>query len=238
MIQLGALENAVLCAGGGVSDDGNVIVGTCLTTAGNSAFRWTEGGGMVSLGQFGDGSNRTSNAIAIATDAKTIVGTGHPALTEAVLWRSADEVHILGWFPGDISGVATSVSSDGAIVVGYSTEPTLHQRAFRWSAQSGILPLASADRIFSDSIATAVSGNGKVIVGWGVTLNGEAAWIWDEVHGMRLIVDMLRADSKTLIPGWMLSRATGISDNGATIVGAGINPDGQSEGWVLTLLTP
>jgi hypothetical protein len=35
--------------------------------------------------------------------------------------------------------------------------------------------------------------------------------------------------------GWMLTRATGISDDGLTIVGQGLNPQGQLEGWVLQL---
>lgn len=128
------LADSNICVASGVSGDGNVVVGTCRTD-GNSAYRWSESTGMVSLGQFGDGSNRTSNALAISANGAAIVGMGHPTLTGAVLWSSAGDASILGWLPGDVSATATAVSRDGSVVVGYSSEPSLHLRAFRWTGR-------------------------------------------------------------------------------------------------------
>ncbi|MBI4578164.1 MAG: PEP-CTERM sorting domain-containing protein [Planctomycetes bacterium] len=39
-------------------------------------------------------------------------------------------------------------------------------------------------------------------------------------------------------PGWRLDEATGISDDGCTIVGYGSGPLGLSEGWVVTIPEP
>lgn len=234
-VQLKALANPNTCAAAGVSGDGKVVVGTCLIT-GNAAFRWTESTGMVSLGQFGGGSNRTSNALAISSDASTIVGIGHPVMTGAVLWSSSGESSILGWLPGDISAAANAVSRDGSVVVGYSTEPSSHQRLFRWTRQTGMTAIdAPAQSGLSDVFSSAVSGDGGVIVGWGNTANGETAVIWDESHGMRRLEDMLKIEYQTSTAAGMFSRATGISDDGRTIVGFGVSSDGHTEGWVLKL---
>lgn len=99
LVQLASLANAALCVPGGVSGDGNVVVGTCLTTN-NAAFRWTDASGMVSLGQFGGGSDRTSSALAISTDASVIAGAGHPVLNGAMLWSSNGTVSMLGRLAG------------------------------------------------------------------------------------------------------------------------------------------
>lgn len=232
LVQLKALADSRLCTVGGVSGDGNIVVGTCLTT-GNSAFRWTEITGMVALGQFGTGSNRTSNATAISTDASTIVGIGHPVLTGAVLWNSVGEASILGRLTGDTSAGATAVSQDGAIVVGYSTQTSAHQRAFRWTRQTGMAEIGAATDLLTDVNASAVSGDGRVIVGWGNTPDGETALMWDEPHGLRRLDDVLKTDYQNMVPGWLLARATAISEDGRIIVGFGVNPSGHATGWVM-----
>ena len=232
LVQLQALANSRLCVAGDVSGDGNTVVGTCLT-AGNSAFRWTEGGAMVALGQFGGGSNQTSNATAISTDASTIVGFGHPVLTGAVLWSAVGEASVLGMPAGDTSAAASAVSRDGSVVVGDSLQASFHRRAFRWTRQTGMTPIVSSSDSLSDVIASAVSGDGRVITGWGNTPNGETALLWDEPHGMRRLDDALKTDYQTTISGWTLSRATALSDDGRTVVGFGVNPAGYVEGWVL-----
>lgn len=232
LVQLQALADSRLCAAADVSGDGQVVVGTCLT-AGNSAFRWTDSTGMVALGQFGGGSNRTSNAVAISADASTVVGMGHPVLTGAVLWNAVGEASILGWLPGDISAAATAVSRNGSTVVGYSTQPSSHQRAFRWTPATGMSVLAEAAGSLSDVIASAVSGDARIVVGWGNTPSGETALLWDELHGLRRLEDVLRTDYQTTISGWTLARAMAVSDDGRTIAGFGTNPEGHVAGWVL-----
>lgn len=234
LVQLTPLGNSSLCSAGGVSGDGSVVVGTCLAI-GNTAFRWTDSTGMVSLGQFGTGSNRTSNATAISSDGAVIVGIGHPVLTGAVMWTSAGDSRVLGKVPGDLSAAASAVSRDGSVVVGDSTEPSVHRRAFRWASGTGMTAISSSTDSLSDSIALAVSGDGQVVIGWGTTPGGETALIWDELHGMRQLEEALRVDYQTTISGWKLSRATGISDDGRIIVGFGTNPGGQTEGWILKL---
>lgn len=234
LVPLKSLANSNICVAGGVSGDGGTVVGTCLVF-GNSAFRWTENTGMVALTRFGTGSNQTSNAFAISADASTIVGIGHPVLTGAVLWNALGEGSILGMLPGDTSTGASAVSRDGSVVIGNSTEASSHQRPFRWTRQTGMTAIASTTDPFTDVVARAVSGDGRIVVGWGNTPNGETALIWDEPHGMRRLEDVLKTDYQTALSTWTLTRATAISDDGRTIAGVGVNPNGITEGWLVRL---
>ncbi len=63
------------------------------------------------------------------------------------------------------------------------------------------------------------------------------AFIWDATHGMRNLMDVLINDFGLgpELTGWTLTTAAGISADGLTIVGAGINPSGANEAWMAQL---
>jgi probable HAF family extracellular repeat protein len=232
--QLPALNGASLCVASGVSGDGLVIVGTCLL-AGNAGFRWTQASGIVSLGQFGGGTSRSSNAMAVSADASTIVGSGHPVLTGAVAWTTTGQVSVLGHLPRDVAAVATAVSRDGTAIAGYSTDGQGRSQVFRWTSTTGMAPLGVGQEGLSDVIAGGMSGDGEVVVGWAASSAGETAMIWTQATGWSRLEDILQTRYRIELNGWTLQRATGISDDGLTLVGQGRNPQGRQEGWVLTL---
>lgn len=236
MVQLTPPANSSLCAAAGISGNGQEVVGTCLVS-GNYAFRWTAATGMVGLRQFGTGSNHSSIASAISFDGTTVAGMGHPVLTGAVIWAANGDATILGPIPGDEVSAALALSRDGSVVAGYSIDPLSHQRAFRWTRQTGMLSIAPLPDTLASSTALGVSADGKVIVGWGIASDREVAMIWEERFGfgMRQLETVLRNDYQTDISGWKLARATGISQDGRTIVGIGTNPNGQDEGWVVRI---
>lgn len=234
MQQLPALTGASLCVANGVSGDGLVIVGTCLL-AGNAGFRWTQTSGSVSLGQFGGGTSRGSHAMAVSADGSTIVGSGHPVLTGAVAWTAAGQVSVLGHLPQDVAAVATAVSRDGTAIAGYSTDGLGRSRVFRWTQGSGMAVLGAGQEGLGDVVAGGMSGDGGVVVGWATSSAGEMAVIWNEATGWSRLEEFLRTKYRLELNGWTLHRATGISDNGLTLVGQGRNPLGRLEGWALTL---
>jgi uncharacterized membrane protein len=94
------------------------------------------------------------------------------------------------------------------------------------------------------SSANGVSGDGSVIVGsgrTGPTESDQEAFIWDEVHGMRNLRDVLANDYQLDLTGWVLLGANSISDDGMTIVGAGYHsdwPDRDVEGFVAHIPEP
>jgi uncharacterized membrane protein len=57
------------------------------------------------------------------------------------------------------------------------------------------------------------------------------AYIWDSTNGMRSLQDVL-TDEGLDLTGWTLHVAHGISADGKTIVGWGVNPDGNTEAWI------
>src|SRR5262249_39285256 len=141
---------------------------------------------------------------------------------EAVRWIGASDPQRLGDLGLDPNGetrqsVATAVSADGSVIVGYSTSPSGYQ-AFRWA--SGMVGLGDVPGGTFGSAANAVSADGSVVVGQCGDEN-QPAMIWDQVHGMRRLYDVLVNDLglTSELQGWTLQSATGISADGQTVVG-------------------
>ncbi len=89
------------------------------------------------------------------------------------------------------------------------------------------------------SSAYDVSGDGSIVVGdsnaGSPDDDSPTAFIWDSGNGIRNLKDVLETDYGLDLTDWQLQRATGISDDGNTIVGTGINPDGVEEGWLFAV---
>ncbi len=191
--------------------------------------------GPVALSRLGPGSNAQSTASAISRDGSVIAGAGHPVLTGAAIWLADGSATILGKLPGDVEGIATAASSDGSVVTGVSTGTTGTPHAFRWTQQGGMVDLDSGPGGLPGMVATSISDNGRVIVGWYASSSGDVALIWDADHGWRALDAVLALDFGTQVPGWTLSRATAVSGDGRAIAGFGTNPQGQTEAWVVIL---
>jgi len=74
-------------------------------------------------------------------------------------------------------------------------------------------------------------------VGRGASASGDEAFIWDASNGMRNLVDVLVNDFGLDLTGWSVREATGISDDGLSIVGYGYH-EGNAEGWIATIPEP
>jgi uncharacterized membrane protein len=159
-----------------------------------------------------------------------------------------EELHGLGFLvpPQGIfspSSEARAVSAYGSVVVGWSVNDAgyLRDEAFRWTltnpdtgegVMEGLGVLESEWIGFS--YALDVSADGSIIVG----TTGMTAFIWDESNGMRELKIVLETDYGLDLTGWTLISANGISADGLTIVGSGINPDGNPEAWIVTIPEP
>ncbi len=176
---------------------------------------------------------------------------GNTALAD---FYSTDSVYNYGAFKwtreGGMQQLAHSggnaVSTDGSILVGETG-----QVAYRWTEGSGYVYLGALAGGDGHSEAFDLSSDGSVVVGksnightyefvhQGVTYLStnytDEAFYWTADSGMQRLFDVLVAQGVTGLSGWTLSEARGVSADGLTIVGTGVNPLGQTEAFVANI---
>jgi probable HAF family extracellular repeat protein len=229
---LGYLYNPISEAWG-VSGDGAVVVGVGSATIDpelfvfilDRAFRWTEGGGMVDLGDL-PGGDVFAQAKGTSGDGSTVVGNSKSASgTEAFRWAAAGSMVGLGDLPGGVFySDAQAVSADGSTIVGSSGSGS-GTEAFRWTEGGGMIGLGDLDGMPPvTSHANAVSADGSVVVGETITSSGWEAFRWDATNGMAGLGD--------LPGGGFQSFAFDVSGDGSIVVGR--SAGSQLEAFVWT----
>ncbi|MCC7387862.1 MAG: hypothetical protein IT431_03750 [Phycisphaerales bacterium] len=135
---------------------------------------------------------------------------------------------------GSFRSGATAVSADGAVIVGTSAA-TGGDQSFHWTAAEGMVGLGRIDNNDITNRAYGVSWDGEVIVGEAYAPPRTGPYYWTSESGMRWLVDVLVENGVVVPDGWYLERAYAVSADGRTIVGYGLNPDGNTEGFVAYL---
>ena len=109
---------------------------------------------------------------------------------------------------GGMYSQAYEVSSNGSVLVGYSSNPSGSYRAFRWTAATGMRDLG--DFGYTYAAAYGVSGDGSIVVGeaWNASFE-QRAFRWTAGGGLQ--------DLGTL--GGSYAVAADISANGLVVVG-------------------
>lgn len=234
MIGLGDLPGgAFLSEALAVSPDGSMIVGRA-NSQGNEAFRWVDGE-MIGLGDL-PGGIFDSIAYGVSADGSVIVGYSSSEDGpggEACRWVNG-EIGGLGDLPGgEFRSHAYDVSLDGSVIVGGGTGAQGREAVVWMDGQ--MMSLGDLPGGGFESTATGVSGDGEIIVGYGTTDNGQEAFLWSLSEGLQNLREWLIAKGVDVPSGWQLTGAYDISDDGTTVVGDGINPDGNIEGWLVHL---
>jgi len=197
---------------------------------------------MVPIGAPPGGAD-ASGANWVSGDGSVIVGfvaNPFPTHIEAFRWTQATGMVGLGDLDGGaFASTAAAGSADGSVIVGRGTSAS-GEEAFRWTQATGMVGLGDLPGGVFRSSASDVSADGTVIVGTGVGGVGGAdeAFLWTAEDGMRRLRDLLVDDLGLDLTGWSLRQANAISDDGLTIAGWGVNPDGEGEGWVATIPAP
>ena len=204
----------------------------------STAFRHTSAGIEAVGPQAGEAVGISANGQVVVGNVTTgfTFGWTRPP-TDAFRWTPAGGTVSLGE-----NTYATGVSGDGRVVIGEN---------FVWTEAGGkqsVSPLAPwqvADleaTTFDGSIAV---GNSRVVIQQHpiliryeerpINLVSSTAIIWDSVNGTRDLKTVLETQYGLDLTGWFLTGATDISDSGRTIIGNGVNPQGQTEGWIVHL---
>jgi YD repeat-containing protein/probable HAF family extracellular repeat protein len=193
------------------------------------------GTGMVGLGDL-PGGDYYSAATDVSADGSVVVGLATSAAgVEPFRWTSDGGMVGLGYLPGGSSGgIAYGVSADGSVVVGHCDSASSGMEAFRWTSDGGMVGLGNLPGGSVMREANDVSPDGSVIVGDGNFGSGNEAFIWDATNGVRYFKGVL-TDLGLDLTGWTLVEARGISADGLTVAGIGINPLDESEAWIANL---
>jgi probable HAF family extracellular repeat protein len=141
----------------------------------------------------------------------------------------------LGFLPGRNLTLASGVNADGTVVVGEANDASDQRQAFRWTAASGMVGLdflPGGNR----SLARGVNANGKVVVGQARDASGQPqAFRWTRATRMQSVMTLLLAAKVVTMSGWQLTSANGVSADGTVITGDGVDPLGQTQGWIARL---
>lgn len=225
-----------------ISANGRVVAATILAEAGTHAVqgRWREDQGWEELGPLpADAAvheEAASTVMGMSPDGSVVVGTyGRSTATgttdSAAHWDAASGVVDLG--SGSFASRVHGASRGGRVLVGVAAEPlSLYDRAVVWNALGKGQWLGPR----KPSRAVAVSSDGRVIAGAELDdRTGEyGAMLWRR-EGGRWDAQMLGAPVDWHGP----SLATGVSDDGRTVVGWGDHSSWWGcftcwRGWVWT----
>lgn len=198
-----------------------------------------------------------SQAKTSSRDGKVVAGyvgrgeAGADALlaTSAAIWKGG-LVTLVDSDPDDgIDSVMNAVSGDGSVGIlrAAITRPGVQVAGGYDIELATTFPLHNADSDGDgvedhDSDALAVNFDGSLIGGW-VALGGDpVATIWerglDGSYAEYTAAEYLSSRGVIGMDGWQLGGVSGISDDGTMIAGWGINPIGQSDGWVAMVPAP
>lgn len=227
-----------------ISGDSSAIVGHILRrTGGHQAFRWSESDGLQLLKPLDVDANSldSSFANAVSADGNIVAGiTRFFGSSEAFRWQ--EDLGMVGL--GTIDGLGTSraniISADGRVIAGIS-DSNLGTEAMRWTVETGMEGLGLLDSGDLESEATAVSADGRWVLGYSRGQDAIArAFVWDSSSGMRSLSDVLEEDHLLVgvFDGWTSAIPQDISDDGLTIVGVGRDENGTQQGWALRLDRP
>jgi probable HAF family extracellular repeat protein len=216
MVGLGVAPGGWPSTAYGVSADGSVVVGG----VGADPFRWTESTGKVILP-----SLTTDGGLANAVSADGSVAAGYvtkQGSNRACVWTPNQELQILPDLPGGSDWTEVrGLSADGSVAVGIVS--TLGFQAVQWrdGAISGLGYLPGGG---SNSCATAVSHDGRVIVGYSDSDQGLwEAFRWTEATGM-VGLGFLPNDRK--------SQATAVSADGSIVVANSADTVGHEQAFI------
>jgi probable HAF family extracellular repeat protein len=231
MVDLGAVYGANTSSIGlAISADGSTIVGSCDNPAGNPvAFRWTQATGMQAI------VTNLAEATGVSADGSWVSGTHHTDqyYYQAFRWTPGS-LQDCGVLPGYTDSYGLAISDDGTTAVGVCNNGAATPRqAFRWTAAAGMQALGHLPGQ-PDSWPYAASADGSVVVG----TSNDRAFIWDAQHGMRSLQGVLEDQCHLDLTGWVLDSASGLSDDGLTVVGYGFNPQGRPEAFVARIPEP
>lgn len=226
------------CWASEISGDGTVIVGSADGILGDEACRWVGIGQAQGLGNLQYGSNWAQGATAVNQNGNVLGGfSGIDDDGLAFWWTQGTGMQAISNVQGYRAVHAMDMIPNGSLIVGWGSQGDGYVHAFRWSQQTGLIWYPG------NSVALAISDDGRFVGGeWYPNQQNHPnpAAVYDDLHGWRLLTDVLSHYGAGGFGNWQLDTIAGLTVQGDTIVvcGNGTNPQGQSEAFVARFPVP
>ncbi len=221
-----------------MSDDGTVIVGGEEALV-DGFFIWAAwrmvNGQKEYLGGYPQTFSEERGPRAVTPDGSLIAGyEANFADFRIFIWEAGLGFEYLESQAGWNTMYPSGISADGKRVAGITSYSSAWE-AVIW--RRGLPPLSLGDFPGGDfhSGANAISRRGHLVVGFGTTELGREAAFWDPILGMQHFGNWITSRFGVNLDGWILREIAAISADNRVIAGAGTNPDGLTEAWVLRL---
>ncbi|TWI04718.1 hypothetical protein IP90_00853 [Luteimonas cucumeris] len=246
--ELGEPCDSTLTSTYDISDSGNTVVGLAYADGCGGwdekgtvfAYHWTPANGYVPL--YGTGNWTRANAV--NANGSVVVGwndidDAYPG-RQGAYWKNG-EFHRITPNPDSYFGEAMDVSADGSVIVGaYGLDmETFTNQAWRYTEAGGpqvlgTLEVPGLPDFMNSGIASVVSNDGKVVMGFSGFAFQREPFIWTEALGMRNLGEFLIEQGFSAVEQWNLNTPTAFSGNGKLIAGFGLGPLGL-QGWAVKL---
>lgn len=224
----------------GISSDGQTIVGWSYNTTAFLGCRWVNG--VLSALPDIPGGLEDSAANDTNSNGSIIAGRGRSVgfEYEACRWNS----NLFAIPMGDLAGgrqysEVEAMNNAGNVFVGYANDASVTGGNFgiaaRWLGNGPCESLGDLDGGARNSYAFGVSDDGASVVGYGTTDLGVEAFLWRQGLGMSRLRTVLESEFGLDLTGWRLTVASDITPDGRIIVGTGVNPNGQSQAWMVRI---
>jgi hypothetical protein len=241
-----------------ISGDGATVFGGVATDTGaRTLARWTESGGLETLGEFPLLAEAAHWELAVVNHDGTVVAgyVDDGTRLTPFRWTAAGGVEALGTLPDGATGAQpTAISADGSTIAGYTLTSGADRSIFRWTAQDQLEVMGGAPPVgYLSDAALFLSADGTVLAG--TALNGAArviVWGPGGTQGANAdlgIVTDMTPDGSTLVgitsgPAGFLWHPPGVGPNppGSSYDVSGLETlvaqsGADSTGWALQTIT-
>lgn len=175
-------------------------------------FTWSAATGLNNFGGL-PGMPDQTYASGISGDGSTIIGGSNqpPNTTErAFRYRAGSGLQALGTIGSFAVSEAHGVNNDGSVIVGSAHDSAyFSSSAWRWTESGGMQSLGYTRPSHFYSDATAISRDGKTVVGYSYGGSTTDAFVWTESVGMTALRGI---DGRN-------AHAYGVSGTGSIVVG-------------------
>ncbi|QEL65679.1 hypothetical protein OTERR_22030 [Oryzomicrobium terrae] len=173
-----------------------------------------------------------SEAVAVSTNGRVVAGNASAFAARGFVWRDdgspTGNATLLALPVGYTDNKVVGMSWDGTIVAGNLAPDTASSQATYWTTADNVAhPLGTLPGALS-SQATAISGDGKVIIGE----SGSRAFRWTQATSMQSVAQWLAGAGVSVPAGTQLQRATATNQDGSVIAGAGMASDESPLTWL------